>query len=60
MSDRRYSWHFSTHIRLFEQGVRGLGVLFEVEEYEHCVFDCNCFFLLSVFNTWGVLFVVWG
>jgi hypothetical protein len=30
--------------RLFEQGVRGLGVLFEVEEYEHCVFDCNCFF----------------
>ena len=46
--------------RLFEQGVRGLRVLFEVEEYEHCVFDCNCFFLLSVFNTWGVLFVVWG
>jgi len=35
--------------RLFEQGVRGLRVLFEVEEYEHCVFDCNCFFFVKCF-----------
>jgi len=46
--------------RLFGEVLNVLRCLFEVEEYEHCVFDCNCFFLLSVFNTWGVLFVVWG